>query len=222
MSKGISILCPSRGRPGMANKMEQSAINTANGDVEVLFYLNNDDPELDKYDVKTQYVGHDAPTAYSWNLLAKEAKYDVLVLMGDDAVFKTPGWDDELHALNEQYDDGIWCAGFYDGREKGSYPHFAVSKVWADTLGYFVPPIFFHWHVDTWTTTLAKNIYRFHGLDDILIEHQTPKVTGKVDETFARIRNAVWPHRDRYVADIAGRYMQVDEMLLRKQMGEIK
>ena len=46
----ISICCPSRGRPTLAKRMADSAINTAkNKNIEILFYLNNDDTELENY-----------------------------------------------------------------------------------------------------------------------------------------------------------------------------
>ena len=46
----ISICCPSRGRPTLAKRMAESAINTAkNKNIEILFYLNDDDTELENY-----------------------------------------------------------------------------------------------------------------------------------------------------------------------------
>ena len=45
----ISFSVPSRGRPKLAARLVNSARSTANNDVEILFYLNSDDPTLQEY-----------------------------------------------------------------------------------------------------------------------------------------------------------------------------
>ena len=42
----ISFSCPSRGRPKFAERLVKTALETAKHDVEILFYLNDDDPTL--------------------------------------------------------------------------------------------------------------------------------------------------------------------------------
>jgi hypothetical protein len=39
----ISLCCPSRGRPKLAKRLVDTALATAEHDVEFLFYLNQDD-----------------------------------------------------------------------------------------------------------------------------------------------------------------------------------
>ena len=45
----ISISCPSRGRPELAKRMIETALDTAENEVEFLIYLNDDDPTLEQY-----------------------------------------------------------------------------------------------------------------------------------------------------------------------------
>ena len=45
----ISFSCPSRGRPKFAERLVKTALETAKRDVEILFYLNDDDPTLEEY-----------------------------------------------------------------------------------------------------------------------------------------------------------------------------
>ena len=45
----ISICCPSRGRPEYAKRLYDSILDTAEAEIEFLLYLNDDDPDLDKY-----------------------------------------------------------------------------------------------------------------------------------------------------------------------------
>ena len=94
----ISILTPSRSRPQLARRMYESAVKHAGQEIEVKFYLNDDDPVLEEYRAflrPDQYViGPNQSTSYSWNLMAEQAKYDILFLVGDDAQFCTNNWVD--------------------------------------------------------------------------------------------------------------------------------
>ena len=45
----ISVICPSRGQPELAAKMVKSAVDLAGADIEVILYLNDDDPKLQRY-----------------------------------------------------------------------------------------------------------------------------------------------------------------------------
>lgn len=209
----ISILCPSRGRPDMARRMKESALTTANGEIEVLFYLNQDDPELKGYDGLRGLVMPEVTTAYAWNFLTAEANGDMFMLAGDDCIFKTQGWDDRFKEVVP--DDGIYCVAPHDGREDNSFPHFAVGRKWVETLGYFVPPIFFHWYVDSWTTDLARRIDRLFYLPNVLVDHVKPGVRAEKDETFWRLRKEMWSLRDRDVWYRTERYREQDAELLR-------
>ena len=72
----ISILCPSRGRPELTKRMVDSALAMASQPIEIILYLNDDDPTLDEYkrliDSKYYQIGPDQSPAYSWNKLANE------------------------------------------------------------------------------------------------------------------------------------------------------
>ena len=74
----ISFSCPSRGRPELAKRLVETAESTAKHDVEILFYLNDDDPKLAQYkdllDKKYYTVGPNQSTCYSWNILANKSK----------------------------------------------------------------------------------------------------------------------------------------------------
>ena len=45
----ISFSCPSRGRPSYAKRLIDTAEKFAKTDVEIMFYLNEDDPTLPEY-----------------------------------------------------------------------------------------------------------------------------------------------------------------------------
>ena len=210
----ISIVCPSRGRPIQARRMYGSALNTARGEVEVKFYLNNDDPKITAYDVPS-VTGPDMPTAWSWNKLALESRGELIVLGGDDTIFKTVGWDDRLR--EEMWPDGIGVLAFNDLRSKGAAPHTCVSRKWIDTLGYFCPFWFHHWYVDTWNVDIAKRINRFKWLEDVVLEHMTFKNNkASMDDTYRRIRDSWIAGRDQAIWAATERYRAADAEVLRK------
>jgi hypothetical protein len=201
----IAVLCPSRGRPELAKRMEDSFYANSS-DATVFFYLNDDDERLGDYKVRHRYVRHNSPThatpiAFATNhlyqIVRDSHEWDAFLFCGDDALLKTEGWDTSVDIRSCIYKDGIWAAGFYDGREFDSYPHPMVSRRWAEVLGYVVPPWQLHWGIDTVTQKMAESIKRFIKFDSIWLDHETCK-TGKtvVDDTHRGVRDGMWHARD--------------------------
>jgi hypothetical protein len=198
----ISILCPSRGRPELAAKMVATAQKTANTKIQILLYLNEDDPSLEEYkkliNNKIIRIGPDRSPAYSWNKLAEEAKHDICFLIGDDASFNTPGWDSIIIEEFKKWPDKIVCV--YPptkGLSANKNNHFCLHKNWINTLGYFVPPQFWHWYVDTWTRKVAQQLNRYVRLDRIDLDI----VKKPNDETSRRVYKNSLRERDHYLWD---------------------
>lgn len=220
----ISILCPSRGRPELAKKMVDTAVELAGAPIEILIYLNDDDPKLADYyrliDNRYLITGPDRSPVYSWNRLAEQAKYDILFLMGDDAWFETPNWAIKLAQVFEQYPDRIafvypsvaglkWAGGELTADH---CPHFCLHKNWVRTVGYFVPPHFWHWYCDTWVREIAKRIGRIHRVEDVSV----PLLVDFPDETEARKDRLSNRERDHWLWPHTQRWLQSDaEALLR-------
>ncbi len=226
----IDILCPTRGRPHLARRMYDSVCKTAKdpSKVRVWFYLSDNDPELFGYDDAFIGVVHwhnvhgkDGPTSWLWNVLATEA-YDsggnLFLLIGDDVIFETEGWDEIYRETAGKYPDGIFVLAPNDGRGTG-VPHPCVSRAWINTLGYFVNPVFFHWGVDSYTEHLALSVDRLIPLPEISIRHNKVGEANPPDETYKRLRNGVWNARDLQVLTLMkSRYTENDIYLLRKVM----
>lgn len=240
----ISILCPSRGRPNLARRMVDSIYKTISqpDNVEILFYLNEDDPELPVYekhiDKKHYIIGVNQSTCYSWNQLAEKAKYDILFLAGDDIQFMTKNWDLNIINLFEQFPDKICMAAPFDGNGKGNgtallvnkepyqlkenervgSPHFAVHKNWMEALGYFVPPFFWHWYVDTYTQHVAKKLGRCFYLTKTLV--QAKKI---LDNTGEQVRSKLnIARRDDYVWTKIQRHLDADVAKLKEFIDNFK
>jgi glycosyltransferase involved in cell wall biosynthesis len=228
----ISICCPSRGRPELAMRLINTVYNTVSdkSKVEFLFYLNEDDPTLEQYkqslDSKHYIVGPDQSTCFSWNQLAERSQGDIVMLAGDDIQFQTPNWDLEIEKTFNMFEDRICMVVPWDGNGKGKgvehkhktvpvivgdepigAPHFFVHKNWINTLGYFAPPFFWHWYVDSYTQTVSRKLKRCILLPYVIV--QAKKV---FDDTATKVRQHLNINkRDDYVwSKIQGRYLEAD------------
>ena len=105
----ISLCCPSRGRPKLAQRLVKTALETTSDEnnIEFLFYLNDDDPTLDQYkqllDPKFFSVGPHQSTCLSWNELAEKSNGDIVFLAGDDIQFQTKDWDREIEKTFKKF-----------------------------------------------------------------------------------------------------------------------
>ena len=224
----ISFCIPSRGRPDLAKRLVDTATSTQTGKTEFLFYLNEDDTTLEKYkdllDEKHYTVGPNQSTCYSWNLMARKAKHDIVMLMGDDVQIQTQGWDNIIVNEFNRYQDKILMVVPSDGRMKGTlkydmdepnlWPdkplpaaHFAVHKNWVNTLGYLAPPFFWHWHVDSYTQKVARKLGRCLYLPTVTFKAKKMfDDTGKQVRTHLNINN-----RDNFVWDrVKKRHLNAD------------
>lgn len=217
----VSLLCPTKGRPEQAERLLLSFLNTKQTPSELLFCLQYDDERLDDY--KELFLKHNFtsfiettswfPTTQLWNILSQKSNADIQVLMGDDVVIETPGWDKIFIEYSKKYTDGIYCLTPLDGiNQPGSCPHPILSKKWVDTLGYFVPPCFMHRYIDTWIATIAQKLNRFEIIHEVLFDHKKYETisdkTGKTSRT--------WLANDQYVNSITKKWYENDLELLKK------
>ena len=234
----ISICLPSRGRPELAQRMINTAYNNVSdkSKIEFLIYLNDDDPKLNGYKQilnPNQYiVGPDQSTCFSWNQLAERAQGDIVMLAGDDIQFQTLNWDLEIEKAFNMFKDKICMVVPWDdngkgkgaehkdktvpvivGDEKIGAPHFFVHRNWINTLGYFAPPFFWHWYVDSYTQTVSKKLNRC-----VLLPYVIVKAKKIFDDTATKVRAHLNINkRDDYVwSKIQGRYVEADVNALKK------
>ena len=220
----ISVLIPSRSRPNRAQHVLQSAKETAVGEFEILFYLNEDDPKLDEYGDVLHHaiIGPDQYAPKSWNVLAQQAKGDYLMLCGDDVSFKTKGWNKRIEKAFPE--DRIAMVSFDDGRPSIGHPHPVVSREWVDTVGYFLWPEFNHWFVDIWIEDIADLIDRKIYLPDVLIDHVTFKDNkgGRYDEIYQRARTGEYRRHDEAEYQAGGARRVADAAKLRAVIEDFK
>lgn len=202
----ISILTPSRSRPILAKRMVDSMLANPGCDVEILFFLNADDPALPEYQKflnSNQYIiGPNQSTCYSWNLMAEKAKYDILFLVGDDAQIVGDNWGKLIINEFNKIPDKIACVyPRAPSVSKAKSPHFCLHKNWIKALGYYLPPIFYHWYVDTWVAEVTKALGRHKMLEgcEMPIETVKDEVNRNYHNSWLKERDVwVWNHSERY------------------------
>lgn len=218
----ISILTPSRSRPELAKRMMQSAFKSAGCEIDIMFYLNADDPLLKDYlsflSPHQYIIGPNQSTCYSWNLMAENATFDILFLVGDDAQFDCNDWGVKVINAFSQYPDRIACV--YPrapsvGKKKN--PHFCLHKNWINAVGYFLPPVFYHWYVDTWIREVAVSIGRFHLISDFEMPIENIK-----DEVNRSYHHSWMRERDDWVWDKTAHYRDADVRQLRDFIANYK
>ena len=90
----ISVLCPTRGRPGNVRRLVRSATGTAAGPLEFVFYIDDDAPGSVPRDVAAMdgvvvVCGPRLVFSDMWNACFAKASADVLMMAADDFVFRT-------------------------------------------------------------------------------------------------------------------------------------
>lgn len=190
----INILCPTRGRPEQYDRMFNSALSMADDKSKIAVFglrYKDDESKYSPFLTSMNEVCGRGGGSY-WNILVDKAinlnpnQGHLFMLIGDDCVFETQGWDTRIRLEAEKYPDGIFCIAPNDARGNGS-PHFVVSQKWVDALGYFVNPSFRHFCVDTYTEYLARAVKRFIYLEDVIVKHKKGSEQ-HYDETADRIR----------------------------------
>jgi len=201
--------------------------------VEILLYVDDDDPEKINYLVNHKNLSVDPAvgqllnvdllvdepltTPLINNILADRAQGDILIITNDDQIFVDKNWDVRIDQEAARYPDDIYCMWFNDGRYQEKICTFPIlSRKWVDTLGYIEPFLFEHFNCDLWTWQIGQMIDRLHYIPDILVEHLHPD-TGKAeaDETTERNLKGGRPDRDRAIFAKFERYRVLDASLLK-------
>jgi hypothetical protein len=184
----ISLLVPSRERLNLKLTLISSIITSVHdiNNVELIFGIDEDDPTRDVVykiaaaipfvtvvDIKNdgKFIGINR----IWNLLYPHAKGDILGYIGDDMVFKTPNWDNEI--INELTiklpDDKIKLVHCYDGYRL--HDEICVNaflhKRYVEVVGYLCREEFLINWSDQWLYQSFKAFNRVTHRPDIHIQH---------------------------------------------------
>lgn len=197
MSLLISLLLPTRGRPELARRFLQSvaeqSIDLKN--VEIIIYIDKDDNE--SYSIGypglkiVRIIGPRLTMgAYNSDCLAK-SRGEIIVLVNDDMVIRTFGWDERLRRIDALSADKIYLAYCNDLFKKGSLCTFPIlSRKTCEILREPYHRVYRGAFIDYHLMDIFKRLEhsghdRIFYLEDVVFEHLHYR-TGKslIDATY--------------------------------------
>jgi len=131
MAALISLLLPTRGRPELASRFMDSVQQQSNQlqDVEVILCIDEDDigsHDLDCPGLKITKIIGPRNTMGALNTACLRASHgDIVILVNDDMVIRTQGWDDIIREVDASLEDKIYLAygnDLYKGEKLCSFP----------------------------------------------------------------------------------------------------
>ena len=170
---------PSRGRPQECKQAYESALKTAKGEVEILVYLDEDDPQRSNYAVP-HTVGPPRRCAQANRELLKVARGDLFYFGSDDQNWETVGWDTRFAELMPEDGLSVLYPRDMESGQKGMNP--VWSRKFADLFGHY-PDYFVHFGPDTWLIDIARRAGTLIHAKDVFIRHKRLK-----DATHSNLR----------------------------------
>lgn len=188
---------PTRGRPLWAKRFIDSVIKTSSqiDQVELIIYVDDDDTEShhlssDLMSVKTIIGPRITMGAYN-SACYNQSSGEIIVLVNDDMIIQTQGWDEMLRQLDAKHPDGIYLAYGNDLFKKGSLCTFPILS--RRTCELLIQPYhhayrgaFIDYHLMDIFKRLENSGYaRIFYLEDVVFEHLHYR-TGKaeIDATY--------------------------------------
>ena len=180
----IAVLVPSRGRQNFRERLCKSMLDTmVTGSVRLYLGIDSDDSTLaDAISLETKYsfvsviqmggTGEYKNLGVLWNTLASKTSEPIISMIGDDMVFRTPGWDREIL---KEFDcapaDGFRLVYCHDGNKNLMAVNLFINRTYIDATGYFMREEFPVDGIDLWLNDVYKGLNRSVNRRDIIIEH---------------------------------------------------
>jgi glycosyltransferase involved in cell wall biosynthesis len=196
----ISLVVPTRGRPKLLERLFDSVADTTSRleRIEIVLYIDEDD-------LPTQEVSHPLlqliklikPAGEKMgrmNQMCYEASRGrFLMLMNDDVVFRTKGWDARvLDAFTLFPDDAALVYGNDLHRQKSLATLPIVSRAVCDVLGGICPRDYLNVYIDIHLFDVFKKLaklgyHRTAYLNDVIFEHMHHEVgKSSMDATYVK------------------------------------
>jgi hypothetical protein len=183
----IGLLMPVRERLNLTLTLICSIITTVKDieNIEILMGIDDDDPTRDiqyKISKSLPFVkiipihneGKFIGINRIWNILASHCTSEIFGYIGNDMVFRTPDWDEQIlkEFRNNLPADKIKMVHCWDGYHG---PNLCVNafvhRKYYEVMGYFCRPEFLINYSDKWMYQQFKAFDRVTYLPDVHIEH---------------------------------------------------
>lgn len=202
----ISLLLPTRGRPALAARFFQSVIEQSiqPESVEIILYVDDDDTDSHELacsglEIRRIIGPRLTMGEYNSRCLA-EARGGIIVLVNDDMVIRTRGWDARLRELDDSIPDRIYLAYGNDLFKGGKLCTFPIlSRRVCDLLVDPYPAAYRGAFIDYHLLDIFKRLQhmgenRIRYLEDVVFEHLHYR-TGKAE------KDSTYTQRGRFADD---------------------
>lgn len=207
----LTILVPTRGRPGNLARLWQAFLDTCEYETRLVALVDNDDPELPGYQrVADEHRDHPmfrmgigprlrlGPTL---NVAAPKwaARSDAVGFLGDDHLPRTAGWDGRYLEELERLGTGIVYGN--DLIQQAALPtQVAMTSDIVLATGHMVPVGMVHLYADNAWLALGQALDAISYLPDVIVEHLHP-IAGKAgwDAGYAEANTDARSDADRQV-----------------------
>ena len=180
----FSLLLPTRGRVPLVQRLFDSVVETSTGldRLEVVLYVDEYDTESrnivhPKLSV-VKIVGRPGETMGGMNRACYEASRGrYAMLINDDSVFRTPGWDVRVLESATRFPDQITLIYGNDLDQGLAAPTFPiVSRTACKVLGEICPRGYRNLHIESHLLDIFKQLAklghnRIFYLEDVVVEH---------------------------------------------------
>jgi len=165
----ISLLCPTRGRPREFSRCIDSFLLNSCHEIETVVLFDNEDKTRHRYpnmSITTAVSGpaEEHGTVQMWNTLAAWATGNYLMMINDDNIMETKGWDIKL--LAQIPADDMFVA--WPNGQQAQCINPIVSRRWYETVGWFVPPGFKWFYADTALHSLGAWVGRLVYMPNVV------------------------------------------------------
>ena len=180
----ISLLLPTRERPDLVQRLLSSLIQTTVNltQLEVVLYVDEDDVQsrnISHPDLSlAKIMGRPGTRMGEMNRACYEASRGrYVMLINDDMVFRTPGWDARVLAAAGSFEDEVTLIYGNDLDQGEAVPTFPiVSRTVCEVLGEICPRGYRHLHIESHLMDIFRQLAklghrRLCYLDDVVFEH---------------------------------------------------
>lgn len=206
MTALVSLLLPTRGRPGLARRFLESAAAQSDQPelIEAVLRVDDEDPQshglgAEGIAVRT-IVGPRASMGEYNTACLRGARGDIVALVNDDVVIRTQGWDTRLRELDGSFPDRIYLAypnDLYKRRSVCTFPILSrrTCELLVDAFPAEYRGAFIDYHLlDIFRRLEHASSRRVIYLEDVVFEHMHFR-TGK------GAWDATYGERDRFGDD---------------------
>ncbi len=206
----LSLLLPTRGRPAFVENFLQSVIENSSDPQSVEVVLTVDQDDVNSHAITcpsplqmVKMVGSSGRPMGLMNQQCYEASSgQYVMLVNDDAICQTKGWDTEIYKTFSRFSDRIALVYGNDMDQGAHVPTFPIlSREACDAMGGICPVSYWNLHIESHIFDIFKQLKKFHYdrivyLPNLVFEHLHHTLNKSVSDHTSKKRD---PRADEWL-----------------------